>query len=95
MKLFLLTAAAVLAAAPVAAMPHHAKNIHNVQIHRAQIHYAQQNFRGHTSFHSSHQVRFTPEAQAHRNQGFTHSMKCRPRVGTMGQQCTTSIGYIK
>ena len=35
MKLFLLTAAAVLAAAPVQAMPHHAKNIRTPHIHRA------------------------------------------------------------
>ena len=35
MKLFLLTAAAVLATAPVAAMPHHAKNIRTPHIHRA------------------------------------------------------------
>ena len=38
MKLFLLTAAAVLAAAPVQAMPHHAFNQRTPHIQRAQQH---------------------------------------------------------
>ena len=83
MKLFLLTAAAVLAAAPVCAMPHHANNVRTSHIHRAQRDMQKvmqaRHFR----------VSFTPEAQKQRGKGYQHAMRCT------GGTCTTAIHYIK